>query len=223
VTQSIDSTTEAFRARYRSAIHASYSGHLHALWIATAGLSVVAISVAQLESVATLEWLVLVLALVLGNVGEYAIHIHLGHRKKRWATLFYQRHTGDHHSFFNDTNMQWQTPRDWRVVLFPAWLILLVVVFIGAPGAWAFNHMVSSNAAWLWLAGITTTYLLYEAFHFSDHLANGHWLHRFVPGLAAMAHLHRLHHHRDNMTAVNFNLTFPLTDYVMKTLSWQAR
>lgn len=182
--------TETFRARYRAAIHPRYSGRLHALWIAVAGLTVVLVSMAQLEAVQTLEWLVLVLALLLGNIGEYAIHLSLGHRKKRWAKLFYQRHTGDHHSFFTDSNMQWQSPRDWRVVLFPAWLII---------------------------------YVLYEAFHFSDHLPDGHWLHRLVPGLAAMAHLHRLHHHRDDMTAVNFNLTFPLTDYVMGTLRWAPR
>ena len=215
--------TETFRARYRAAIHPRYSGRLHALWIAVAGLTVVLVSMAQLEAVQTLEWLVLVLALLLGNIGEYAIHLSLGHRKKRWAKLFYQRHTGDHHSFFTDSNMQWQSPRDWRVVLFPAWLIIVVVAFIGAPGAWAFNHFVSTNAAWLWLAGISGTYVLYEAFHFSDHLPGGHWLHRLVPGLAAMAHLHRLHHHRDDMTAVNFNLTFPLTDYVMGTLRWAPR
>lgn len=182
--------TETFRARYRAAIHPRYSGRLHALWIAVAGLTVVLVSMAQLEAVQTFEWFVLVLALLLGNIGEYAIHLSLGHRKKRWAKLFYQRHTGDHHSFFTDSNMQWQSPRDWRVVLFPAWLII---------------------------------YVLYEAFHFSDHLPGGHWLHRLVPGLAAMAHLHRLHHHRDDMTAVNFNLTFPLTDYVMGTLRWVPR
>lgn len=217
------SAAEQFRARYRAAIHPRYSGRLHALWIAVAGISVIAVSVAQLHDVHTLEWLVLVAALLLGNVGEYAIHVQLGHRKKPWAKLFYQRHTGDHHSFFTQDNMHWQDPRDWRVVLFPAWLIMVVVALIGAPGAWLLNAWVSSNAAWLWLAGITGTYVLYEAFHFSDHLPDGHWLHRCVPGLAAMAHLHRLHHHRDDMTAVNFNLTFPLTDYVMGTLRWTPR
>lgn len=211
---------DAFRARYRAAIHPRYSGRLHALWIAVAGLSVIAVAIAQLRDVQALEWLVLVAALLLGNVGEYAIHVQLGHRKKSWATLFYKRHTGDHHSFFSDTHMQWQTPRDWRVVLFPAWLIMVVVLGIGVPGAWLLNAFVSSNAAWLWMAGITGTYVLYEAFHFSDHLPEGHWLHRWVPGLAAMAHLHRLHHQRSQMTEVNFNLTFPLTDYLMGTLHW---
>ncbi|REH40271.1 hypothetical protein DFR26_0470 [Paraperlucidibaca baekdonensis] len=143
---------EAFRARYRAVIHPRYSGRLHALWIAVAGVSVVAVSVAQLHDVKALEWLVLVVALLLGNVGEYAIHVQLGHRKKRWAKLFYQRHTGDHHSFFTQANMQWQNPRDWRVVLFPAWLIIVVVALIGAPGAWLLNTWGSSNAAWLWLA-----------------------------------------------------------------------
>jgi len=38
-----------------------------------------------------------------------------------------------------------------------------------------------------------------------------------------MAALHRIHHDRRHMTEVNFNLTFPLTDWVMGTLKHPER
>lgn len=119
--------------------------------------------------------------------------------------------------------MLWTTSRDWRVVLFPGWLILVVIAFVGLPGYFTLGALVSANAGALWLTGIVGTYLLYELVHFSDHLPDGHWLHRLVPGLSTMATLHRIHHDRSRMTAVNFNLTFPLTDYVMGTLQWPER
>ena len=215
--------TDAFRARYRAGISPRYSGPLHALWVASVGIAAMIYAASQLTDVAPLEWLVLLLALLIGNVGEYSIHKKLGHRKWPPAKLFYQRHTGDHHSFFTEENMLWASPRDWRVVLFPGWLILVVLALVAAPGTWLLTQLVSANAGWLWALGVTATYLLYEMLHFSDHLPSTHWLHRHVPGLAAMAHLHALHHRRSQMTEANFNLTFPLTDWLLGTLYWEPR
>lgn len=215
--------TEAFRERYRAGISPRYSGPLHAIWVASVGLAAIVFASSQLDQVAALEWLVLLFTLLLGNIGEYSIHKKLGHHKWPPAALFYQRHTGDHHSFFTERNMLWTTSRDWRVVLFPGWLILVVIAFVGLPGYFTLGALVSANAGALWLTGIVGTYLLYELVHFSDHLPDGHWLHRLVPGLSTMATLHRIHHDRSRMTAVNFNLTFPLTDYVMGTLQWPER
>ena len=215
--------TEAFRERYRAGISPRYSGPLHAIWVASVGLATIVFASRQLDQVAVLEWLVLLFTLLLGNIGEYSIHKKLGHHKWPPAALFYQRHTGDHHSFFTEHNMLWTTSRDWRVVLFPGWLILVVIAFVGLPGYFTLGALVSANAGALWLTGIVGTYLLYELVHFSDHLPDGHWLHRLVPGLSTMATLHRIHHDRSRMTAVNFNLTFPLTDYVMGTLQWPER
>lgn len=216
--------TEDFRARYRAGISPRYSGPLHALWVASVGIATMIYATSQLSEVAALEWLVLLFTLLLGNVGEYSIHKKLGHQKLGGpAKLFYQRHTGDHHSFFTENNMLWATSRDWRVVLFPGWLILVVIAVIGLPGYFALGSLVSANAGALWLTGIVGTYLLYELVHFSDHLPDGHWLHRLVPGLGTMAALHRIHHDRARMTAVNFNLTFPLTDWLLGTLAWPER
>ena len=71
------------------------------------------------------------------------------------------------------------------------------------------------------MAYVTATYLLYEMLHFSYHLPRDHWLHRHVPGLWRLRHLHVLHHQREHMTEINFNLTFPLTDWLLGTLRWQ--
>ena len=202
-------------ARFRE-----HSGPRHALWVASVGIAAILFACAHLHAVRPQEWLVLLAALLTGNVGEYAIHRRLGHHKWPPAKLFYQRHTGDHHSFFTDTQMLWESSRDWRVVLFPGWLILVVLALVAVPGAWLLAATAGSNAAWLWVCGVTATYLLYELLHFSYHLPRRHWLHRHVPGLWRLRHLHVLHHARGHMTSANFNLTFPLTDWLAGTLHW---
>ena len=80
-------------------------------------------------------------ALVFFNWGEYSVHLHLGHHKHALSALFYKRHTGDHHSFFVEDRMRYEGSRDWRVILFPAWLIL-VFSFLLAP--WAGTQRVSA-------------------------------------------------------------------------------
>lgn len=210
--------TEAFRTRYRAGISPRYSGPLHALWVAGVGLTAIGLAARQLHDVQAMQWLVLLLALLVGNVGEYTIHRRLGHRKWPPARLFYQRHTGDHHSFFTDDHMRWDSTRDWRVVLFPAWLIGVVLAIVAAPGGWLLASAFGTNAGWLWVIGVTATYLLYELLHFSDHLPPDSLPHRLIPGLAFMARLHHLHHARAHMAEINFNLTLPLTDWLMGTL-----
>lgn len=213
----------AFRARYRDGISPGYSGPLHALWVAGVGLAAMLLAASQLHDVQAPEWLVLLLALLTGNVGEYLIHRRLGHRLWKPARLFHQRHTGDHHHFFTADAMCWDTPRDWRVVLFPGWLIVVVLAVVAAPGGWLLATLVTANAGWLWVLGVTATYLLYETLHFSYHLPETHAVHRRLPGLRHLRALHQLHHRPDEMTRSNFNLTFPLTDWLRGTLKAPPR
>ncbi|MFN3587042.1 MAG: hypothetical protein ACK4UT_06020, partial [Moraxellaceae bacterium] len=93
---------DAFRARYRAAIHPLYNAWLHGGFVFGAGLLLMAWLLAPVADVAWWEWLALPLAILFFNWGEYTVHRELGHKKRPWARLFYQRHTGDHHSFFVD-------------------------------------------------------------------------------------------------------------------------
>jgi hypothetical protein len=211
----------AFRARYRAAVSPRYSGWLHMFSVALTGCAVIAVAQHQISAPTLAEWLCLPLSLLLVNWGEYVAHRWLGHRKTRIGRLFYKRHTGDHHSFFIESAMPYESTRDWRVVLFPAWLIWVFLLFLILPGVWLLNTYWSANAAAFYAAGAIGGYLFYEVMHFCYHLPAGSFMER-TPLLKQLQQLHRLHHRRDLMAARNFNITLPVFDVLLGTLYWES-
>ncbi len=158
-------------------------------------------------------------ALVFFNWGEYRIHKSLGYHKHPLGRMFYKRHTGDHHSFFVAGQMRYEQARDWRVILFPAWLV--VVFSLGALLAWSLLGLLNDNLAALFAATLLLGYLSYEIFHACEHLPPEHPLSR-LPWIRHMRRLHELHHRRELMQTHNFNLVFPLMDWCYGTLHWEA-
>ncbi|WP_342244433.1 SRPBCC family protein [Pseudomonas sp. OTU5201] len=210
--------TQAFRDRYRTGIHPRYNVWLHGGFVLLYGAACLAFFIGSLSDVQPWEWLVVPAALVFFNWGEYAIHKNLGHHKTRAGSMFYKRHTGDHHSFFIAGKMTWESARDWRVILFPAWLI--VFYSIGLFAAWWLLSFINSNVAALFSATLLAGYLSYEAFHACEHLPADHPISR-LPWIRHMRRLHELHHRRDLMQTHNFNLVFPLMDWLKGSLYWE--
>ncbi|MFT4906108.1 MAG: hypothetical protein ACI978_000165 [Oleispira sp.] len=214
-----------FRQQYRAGIATSYSGWVHMITVLTVGLGVIIYAVLQLQSVSLLEWLVFPLTMLVVNFAEYCAHRWLGHKKTQYGKLFYSRHTGDHHSFFLDHSMNYQAVRDWRVVLFPVYLIFAFLFGLILPTAYVLSELFSMNAAYIYGAAGITGYLFYEVMHFSYHIPRGHWAEKMflvIPGWTALRHLHVLHHKREKMAEINFNITLPVFDVLLGTLFWQS-
>jgi len=212
--------TEAFRRRYRAGISRWYNAWLHGGFVFAYGLIALGVLVSQLENVGATTWLMIPLGLIVFNFGEYTVHRHFGHHKYRIGALFYKRHTGDHHSFFVETKMTYEGARDWRVIFFPAWLIVLYSLGIVLPAYAIFAYLIDQNAGVLFAATLLAGYLTYEFFHACQHLPAEHWLAK-LPWVRETAQLHRLHHRRDLMQRCNFNLVFPLMDWLHGTLYWE--
>lgn len=214
-----------FRQQYRAGIATSYSGWVHMITVLTVGLGVIIYAVLQLQSASLLEWLVFPLTMLVVNFAEYCAHRWLGHKKTQYGKLFYSRHTGDHHSFFLDHSMNYQAVRDWRVVLFPVYLIFAFLFGLILPTAYVLSELFSMNAAYIYGAAGITGYLFYEVMHFSYHIPRGHWAEKMflvIPGWTALRHLHVLHHKREKMAEINFNITLPIFDVLLGTLFWQS-
>lgn len=207
--------TQAFRERYRAAIKPSYNAWLHGGFLLVYAPSWVVFFGSTLTQVQALEWLTIPLTLVFFNWGEYTVHKAFGHHKKRLGTLFYKRHTGDHHSFFVDGQMRYESPRDWRVILFPAWLVVIYSLGLALP-AWWLLAPINSNIAALFSASLMMGYLSYEFFHSCEHLPDSHPLAQ-LPWIKQMRRHHQLHHRRDLMQTHNFNIVFPLMDWLYGT------
>jgi hypothetical protein len=214
-----------FRQQYRAGIATSYSGWVHMITVLAVGLGVIIYAVLQLQSASLLEWLVFPLTMLVVNFAEYCAHRWLGHKKTQYGKLFYSRHTGDHHSFFLDHSMNYQAVRDWRVVLFPVYLIFAFLFGLILPTAYVLSELFSMNAAYIYGAAGITGYLFYEVMHFSYHIPRGHWAEKMflvIPGWTALRHLHVLHHKREKMAEINFNITLPVFDVLLGTLFWQS-
>lgn len=208
-----------FRARYRAEISRHYNAWLHGGFVLAWGIAALVFFWGRVHDVQPLEWLALPAALLFCNWGEYMIHRSLGHRKTSYGALFYKRHTGDHHSFFVEGNMHWEGARDWRVILFPPWLIVVFTMLLALP-AWYLLTPLNANAAALFAGMVIGGYLLYEFTHACEHLPDGHGM-AGLPWIRQMRRLHQLHHRRDLMAERNLNIVFPLMDWLFGTLHWE--
>jgi len=212
-------TTQAFRARYRADIHRFYNPWLHGAFVLLFGLLAIGEFWRTVQQVRPLEWLAVPLMLLFFNFGVYMVHRHLGHHKKSFARMFYARHAGDHHSFFAPGHMTYDGARDWRVILFPAWLIVVHTLIITLPLWWLISQ-VNANVAGLFGGCMVLGYLTYEVFHACEHLPPHNPITR-LPWIRQMRRLHELHHRRELMQERNFNIVLPLMDYLFGTLYWE--
>ena len=212
-------TTEAFRARYRCDIHPRYNPWLHGTFVLVFGLVAIGVFWSTVHQVTLLEWLSVPVALLFFNLVVYLVHRHLGHHKKSFARMFYARHAGDHHSFFAPGHMTYESARDWRVILFPAWLIVLHTLLVTLPLWWLLKPL-DANVAGLVGGCLVLGYLTYEVFHACEHLPSHNRITR-LPWIRQMRRLHELHHRREMMQQRNFNIVFPLMDYLFGTLYWE--
>lgn len=207
--------TQAFRDRYRSSVRRWYSPWLHGGFVLAYGTICLAFFVSRLDQVALWHWLVVPVGLLFFSWGEYQVHRRLGHHKTRLGGLFYKRHTGDHHSFFVEGRMRYESARDWRVILFPAWLIVLYSLPLFAAW-WLLAHF-DPNLAALFAGSMMLGYLSYELLHSCEHLPDEHPLSR-LPWIRQMRRHHRLHHRRSLMRGHNFGIVHPLMDWLYGTL-----
>lgn len=195
-----------------------------ALYFGAANLLAAAAIVAsllRLEAVTLLEWLVIPAAFLVANWVEYRVHRGpMHHLRPPWRILF-QRHTRQHHVYFDDGHMAAARPRDYYFVFFPWWAIALVIA-TAALIALPLAALLSRNAGLLFFAVAISYYLAYEWLHLSYHLPADSligrtWLVR------RLRRLHTVHHDVSRMAQCNFNITFPICDRLYGTLDMNLR
>lgn len=212
-----------FRARYREdLIPAHYSGWLHAAFTASVSVVIVAWSIAELDAVRPLEWLTIPLTFLYANLAEYWGHRGPMHHPKRGLTLIYERHARQHHRFFTSEAMALEGSRDLKAVLFPPVLITFFVLAFALPVGLVLGWVATPNVAWLFLATALAYFLNYEILHLLYHLPSGSWPTRW-PGFQALRRLHWQHHDPRLMAHCNFNITYPVGDWLFGTLHREPR
>ncbi len=212
-----------FRERYRAEeIPAGYRPFAHLAFTFGGGSLALVACLLQLHDVQPLEWLALPLSFLYANLAEYVGHRFPMHRPYRGLGLIYKRHAGQHHRFFTDQAMAYEQWRDLRAVLFPPLLVLFFFGGFGLPAWFLLDWLASANVAWLFIATAIAYFLNYEVFHAIYHLPDDHPL-AGLPLVRRLQWLHRHHHDTRVMARVNFNISYPIGDWLFGTLDRDRR
>ncbi|MEO8672917.1 MAG: sterol desaturase family protein [Tahibacter sp.] len=211
-------STQRFRERYRREILPSrYSGLAHALGVFVVGLGVVLIAlVLASRQWRAVDFWIVPITLLIANLVEYTAHRGPMHHRVTVLSALFVRHTCRHHRYFRADEMHFESTRDFHAVLFPPVLLLFfggTAVLLGLIAA----LFLSRSAAALFVATSMSYYLCYEVLHFLYHVPPD-WRAGRLPGVVWLARLHRTHHSHHGMRAHNYNLVFPLCDWILGTL-----
>src|SRR6185369_2854136 len=122
------------------------------------------------------------------------------------------RHELYHHVIYNYDDMTMRSRREWRLVLMPAYAIVLVFAMLIpiVAGLW---HFLTPNVALIHLATSMVFFLAYEWMHLAYHLPQDHVIGR-LSIIRRLRELHRRHHDPKLMKRWNFNVTIPLFDWI---------
>ena len=213
----IDPKTLAYRERYRAEqIPPGYSGVLHFTLILGFVGVVMAVGARQLEAIQVLQWLAVPLTFLYANLAEYLGHRFVMHRRRPVLGLIYERHTLQHHRFFTDTAMEYDSSQDFKAVLFPPLLMVFFALGFAVPAGVLLAWLFSANVAWLFVITAVAYYGSYEILHFAYHQRAGSWI-LAVPGVHRLRRLHLEHHDPALMQHANFNITWPICDWLFGT------
>lgn len=196
----------------------SKAGWAHFAFTSGASLASIAAALHFLDDVRPLEWLLVPATLLFANFVEYRVHRGPMHRRKARLGVLYDRHTLRHHRFFTHDAMDCDSAADFSLVLFPPVMILFVLGGVALPIALFLFAFATPNLGSLFVASAMTYFLTYEWLHFAYHLPRGTWLAR-TRLLRGLRRHHAAHHDMRRMAHANFNITFPVCDWLFGTLA----
>ena len=212
-----DNARVDYRGEYRRQfIRPGYRGLNHLALIVAICVSVCVFSVLSLREVGPLEWLAVPLTFLYANLAEYLGHRFVMHRRRPLLGLVYERHTRQHHRFFTDQAMQMEGLNDLRAILFPPVLLIFFFAAFALPAGLLLAWLFSANVAWLFVMTAIAYYLSYELLHLSYHLPLTSRVLK-IPGMMRLRELHLSHHDPKVMSHANFNITWPICDWLFRT------
>ena len=212
--QAVEQARATFRERH---VSRRYSGARHLAITVTVGLFTAILCALMLENINAFEWLTIPLTFLYANLSEYLGHRGPMHRKIRFLGRIFERHSIEHHSFFTHEAVTYDTSQDYKAVLFPPILLVFFIAFFALPLGAILYFLISPNVCFLFVSTATLYFLNYELLHFAYHMKPETWVGR-LPFMSRLRRHHTYHHNRRLMTSYNFNITYPLCDYLFGTV-----
>lgn len=204
----------AYRENYRASFtSAAYSGWRHIALVLASVAGLISALLFWAPDATALQWgLVAASTVATANLVEYWMHRGPMHHPTHFLRSIFERHALRHHRYFACDDMAIASHRDLHAVLFPQVLLISFATIALVLGL-LIGMLSSPSVTFEFAICCMAYYLIYEMLHLFYHLPGAHR----VPVLGYLARLHRIHHN-PNERLCNFNLTFPLFDWIMGTL-----
>ena len=214
------SLTEArrdeLRARLVGQIPRWYSPYAHLIVPSVLGLGLITGAILLLRDLQAWQLLLLPVFFLISNATEWRVHRDVLHKRQWFAPVLYDRHTPEHHIVFITEDMAMKSAREFRLVLVPAYGVLLL--FVGTLPAAAILWLVGlRNIGLLFVAQALLYTVTYEWLHLSYHLPATSRIGRSRI-ISALRRHHATHHDPALMQKWNFNVSLPLWDLVRGTI-----
>jgi hypothetical protein len=214
---SVPPPVAAFRQKYRTEqIGPHYSGVAHLLFTSLGSLAVIVLAALQVQAPSALELVTVPVTFLFANFVEYRGHRGPMHHRHRRLALLFERHTQQHHRYYTHEAMSYEGPRDLKMVLFPPVMLLFFLGVVAVPVAALLFLVASRNVAFLYVATAMGYFLSYEWLHFCHHLPSDGLVGR-IGFLRRLRLHHQTHHDPAAMIGCNFNITFPICDWIFGT------
>lgn len=213
----VPDSVRQFRTWYRQEqIPKHYSGLFHFLFTSGVSLGPMVYALRSLNHPRAAEWLTVPLTFLYANAVEYFAHKYPMHRRLRFLGLVFQRHALEHHRYYTHDAMSLEDPEDIKMVLFPPILVLFFFGLFAFPAGLVAGRLISPNVGCLFLATAMAYFLNYEWLHLLYHMPETSFFSRLLP-VAGLRRHHREHHDMRLMARYNFNITYPLCDWIFGT------
>jgi hypothetical protein len=212
---------EATRQDYPEAraamLPAGYSATAHMIRTAILASGIAAVAIWLASRANAMDWLLLPAFFVVANGLEWTVHKNPMHRPMP-PRIMYKNHALIHHRAFLHSSMPIGDTRELGLVMMP-WYTMLGLFAVASPVALLAWWWRGPGAAGIFYLAAALYFLAYETMHALYHMPDA-FLRRVGLGGALFQRMrsHHRHHHRlDRMAHVNFNVTFPLMDWLLGT------
>lgn len=208
---------QQIRSSYRqSELPKLYFGKLHFCFTTLFSLTGIGFCALSLQHVTGLEWLTVPLTFLYANFVEYLGHRWPMHRPYPFVRLVFDGHTHIHHRFYTEEAFAYEKTDDFHALLLPPYLIVFFLGLFALPVGAFLYWLLSPNVGFLFVATALGYFLNYELLHFCYHAPENSWMF-WLPFMRRLRKHHQTHHNPKLMTRYNFNITYPIFDWVFRT------
>jgi len=199
-------------------IPASFSPTAQIARTATLAVSLLALSLWVARDASPRAWLLLPAFWLFANFFEWTVHRFPMHRPLQ-PRIMYRNHAQVHHGAFTDEDMPIQNARELWLIMMP-WYTIVMLLVGASPVAILAAIVGGLPLAGIFYVGALSYFVFYETLHALYHLPPAALARWGIGGNGIFARLraHHAHHHTlRRMAHVNFNVTIPLADVVLRT------